>query len=950
MGKKYDGSLIFDTHVDTKEFENGIGKLKSIAKTGAAAVSAAFTTGLGALIVSGAKFNATIESYTTSFEVMTGSAEKAAETVERLRKMGAETPFELTGLADTTQLLMNYGFEADTAIERMTMLGDISQGNQENLTRIATAYGQMSSAGKVLLEDVKQMIEAGFNPLQEISQTTGESMASLYERISKGNIAVEEITNSMKRSTSEGGRYFQSMEKQSKTASGQLSTLKDNWSTFLGALAESSSESLKGSILPQLNESLETATNLVDAGALDGIDRLVEAAGNFVADAIPALVNGLSEVIQHIDILQASLAGIITIAAAMKFNTWAASIKGLITPTTALQMAINALYFAAIGGTAAFITWQRTMDSTSNALRNVTKEHERAISAIDKKCNAEIAEAAQVGALIDKIVALGNEYNSCAKDTEEAEQKSAEFNSIANQLSDIIPDIQNALYNETGEIYVQVDAVEKLKNKYIELAKAKAIAEALKDKMKETAGRIIELQGRYDKLNPKTGEAIIKGDNRSWAEKLLGRWRANNVLTASREVKKELSTLEDEMNGYTGKYADVAATVDQISAEMLKNTENTGNDLGNIAGSTGNALKNTAQKTANDLDKIAREEERKAEKARERELQELKDQLELSKITEAEYYEKLANYRDTYFEEGSDEWYNYSIEIAKYQKRIADNTVEEQKKMVEKIIELRDELADKLRTDNDSLLESTQTTIHGSIFGEDGSGSYTSYSLADLEKENSRLEHYRDVILKLKDLGNVPAGIFTKLRDMSVEDGTRLAETILNADEEARSKFLNDYRSRDDLSEDIATQLSPILDAEKFEEEGIVAAQSFTDGYSKKLEEDKAAFIKILENRFGTLPDFYYTLGTDSADEFGKGFFEKVPEIVERFKQLFISEINSIAATISSGTAGKIRVSAAGGGNTYHTNTFTFNTAKQTVTEQLNEAKRAATLAKMRGD
>lgn len=982
MGKKYDGSLVFDTHIDTKEFENGIGKLKSIAKTGAVAIGTAFTTGLGALIVSGAKFNATIESYTTSFEVMTGSAEKAAETVERLRKMGAETPFELTGLADTTQLLMNYGFEADTAIERMTMLGDISQGNQEKLTRIATAYGQMSSAGKVLLEDVKQMIEAGFNPLQEISQTTGESMASLYERISKGNIAVEEITNSMKRSTSEGGRYFQSMEKQSKTASGQLSTLKDNWNTFLGALAESSSESLKGSILPQLNEALETATNLVDDGALDGINILVEKVAGFAADAIPAiikgvseirntLVAGLSEISKYFEIIKAAAVGIVAAVMAIKISTLiSAAMPAIISIVTALSgmntvllqlsasiilvrakmLALNAIPAVVVGATAAFITWQRTMDSTSNVLRNVTKEHERAISAIDKKCNAEIAEAAQVGALIDKIVALGNEYNSCAKGTEEAEQKSAEFNSIANQLSDIIPDIQNALYNETGEIYVQVDAVEKLKNKYIELAKAKAIAEALKDKMKETAGRIIELQGRYDKLNPKTGEAIIKGDNRSWAEKLLGRWRANNVLTASREVKKELSSLEDEMNGYTRRYADVAATVDQISAEMLKNTKSTGNGLGNVAGSTGNALKNTAQKTAKDLDKIASEEERKAEKARERELQELKDQLELSEITEAEYYERLADYRDKYFEEGSDEWYNYSIEIAKYQKRIADSAVEEQKKMVEKIIELRDELADKLRTDNDSLLETTQTTIHGSIFGEDGSGSYTSYSLADLEKENSRLEHYRDVILKLKDLGNVPAGIFTKLRDMSVEDGTRLAETILNADEEARSKFMNDYRSRDDLSDDIATQLSPILDAEKFEEEGIVAAQSFTDGYSKKLEEDKTAFIKILENRFGTLPDFYYNLGTDSANEFDKGFFEKVPEIVERFKQLFISEINSIAATISSGTAGKIRVSAAGGGNTYNTNTFTFNAAKQTVTEQLNEAKRAATLAKMRGN
>lgn len=349
MGKKYDGSLVFDTHIDTKEFENGISKLKSIAKTGAAAVSAAFTAGLGALIVSGAKFNATIESYTTSFEVMTGSAEKATETVERLRKMAAETPFELTGLANATQLLMNYGFEADTAIERMTMLGDISQGNQEKLTRIATAYGQMSSAGKVLLEDVKQMIEAGFNPLQEISQTTGESMASLYERISKGNIAVEEITNSMKRSTSEGGRYFQSMEKQSKTASGQLSTLNDNWSTFLGALAESSSESLKGSILPQLNESLETATNLVDAGALDGINILVEKVAGFAADAIPAiikgvseirntLVAGLSEISKHFEIIKAAAVGIVAAVMAIKISTLiSAAMPAIISIVTALS-------------------------------------------------------------------------------------------------------------------------------------------------------------------------------------------------------------------------------------------------------------------------------------------------------------------------------------------------------------------------------------------------------------------------------------------------------------------------------------------------------------------------------------------------------------------------------------------------------------------------------------
>lgn len=106
----------------------------------------------------GVNYNATIEQLKTSFEVMTGSAEKAADVVERLRIMGAETPFEFADLASITQLLMQYGFTADEAIDRMSMLGDIAQGNKEAMTSIALGYAQMSSAGKVNLQDIKQMI------------------------------------------------------------------------------------------------------------------------------------------------------------------------------------------------------------------------------------------------------------------------------------------------------------------------------------------------------------------------------------------------------------------------------------------------------------------------------------------------------------------------------------------------------------------------------------------------------------------------------------------------------------------------------------------------------------------------------------------------------------------------------------------------------------------------
>lgn len=263
-----DGSVVIDTSLDNKGLEKGIdniggsfNRLKSIATKALGAI------GFGSLVKEGVQYNATVEQLQTSFEVMTGSATKATDIVEKLKEIGAKTPFEFTGLAETTQLLMNYGFEADDAISKMQMLGDISQGSADKMNRIATAYGQMSSAGKVALEDVKQMIEAGFNPLQEISQTTGESMASLYDRISKGTISIEEITASMERSTSAGGKYFQSMEKQSQTLNGQWSTLKDNFSNLLGSVLKPLNEFLTNKLLPAVNDFMGMLQEKIDDGS-----------------------------------------------------------------------------------------------------------------------------------------------------------------------------------------------------------------------------------------------------------------------------------------------------------------------------------------------------------------------------------------------------------------------------------------------------------------------------------------------------------------------------------------------------------------------------------------------------------------------------------------------------------------------------------------------------------
>lgn len=307
---------IKDAEKSAGNFQKTIGDMgKKLSSAGKSLQSAGkkitmATTAFAGIAAIGVKYNATMETYATSFEVMTGSAEKAAEVVDELKDIAASTPFEMPELAETTQLLMNYGFTADDALDKMQMLGDISQGSAEKMNRIATAYGQMSSAGKVSLEDVKQMIEAGFNPLQEISESTGESMESLYDRISAGTISVDEITASMQRSTSEGGRYFQSMEKQSQTFSGQMSTLKDNVQGLLGNVTSGIFEKLAQDVLPKINEVLTTVNTAFEEGGFQGV---LDAIGEMspALDGVITKIQAFSTFLQNLGISPAAFAGIV---------------------------------------------------------------------------------------------------------------------------------------------------------------------------------------------------------------------------------------------------------------------------------------------------------------------------------------------------------------------------------------------------------------------------------------------------------------------------------------------------------------------------------------------------------------------------------------------------------------------------------------------------------------
>lgn len=280
----------------SKKLNDGFTVIKGTMANLASQAISKVVDGFKELVGGAVDYQKSMEYYTTSFTVMTGSADKASETVKKLADIGATTPFDMPQLADATSLLMNFGFSADDAVDSMMMLGDISQGNAEKLDTIARAFGKMNSAQKVSLESINMMIDAGFNPLQEISEHTGESMQSLYDRISKGKMSVDEITESMKRSTSEGGKYFQSMDAQSQTLDGRLSTLSDTVNSKLG-------EALQPILQKAADEWIPNITNAIDNMDVDSvvsvIDDIVSGVGDlfgFIMDngaTIISLVAGI---------------------------------------------------------------------------------------------------------------------------------------------------------------------------------------------------------------------------------------------------------------------------------------------------------------------------------------------------------------------------------------------------------------------------------------------------------------------------------------------------------------------------------------------------------------------------------------------------------------------------------------------------------------------------------
>jgi tape measure domain-containing protein len=221
--------------------------------------------GLAAAGAMGVKFAADLEQTQIAFEVLTGSADTARQMIDEFREMGAKTPYETKNLLDAAQTMMLFGIEADKVKGYLQSLGDVAAGSPEKLKMLTLAFSQVQSAGKLTGQDLLQMVNAGFNPLQIISEKTGKSMSQLKDEMSQGAISSQMVADAFKTATSEGGRFNGMMIKQSDSINGLSSTLTDEFAMTLTKIGQdiietfNLKEKMKGTIswLGEFRENLE---------------------------------------------------------------------------------------------------------------------------------------------------------------------------------------------------------------------------------------------------------------------------------------------------------------------------------------------------------------------------------------------------------------------------------------------------------------------------------------------------------------------------------------------------------------------------------------------------------------------------------------------------------------------------------------------------------------------
>lgn len=201
-----------------------------------------------------------------AFGTMLGSEEKATALMQQMVNTAAKTPFDLMGVAEGAKQLLAYGVSAEKVNDTLVRLGNIASGLSIPLNDIVYLYGTTMVQGRLYAQDVRQFTGRGIPLVKELAEKYHTTAEGINEMVSAGKIGFPDVEEVLNKMTNAGGQFYQLMEKQSSSLTGQIANLQDAWDSALNSLGEKSEGALSAGI--------QSATYLVEH--MDDVVRILK--------------------------------------------------------------------------------------------------------------------------------------------------------------------------------------------------------------------------------------------------------------------------------------------------------------------------------------------------------------------------------------------------------------------------------------------------------------------------------------------------------------------------------------------------------------------------------------------------------------------------------------------------------------------------------------------------
>lgn len=177
------------------------------------------------------------EKTTIEMETLIGNAKETKTLMADLTEFAVKTPFEMPGILQVTTGLLQFGERGKELMGTLQMLGDASSGDAQKFQLLGLVFNQIRGVGKLLTQDFRQLSTRGIISLQDIAKYYKKTTNEAQNMLSSGKITFADFKKILGGLTSEGGRFYNMMVRQSQSVMGLTSTLSDAWNIAVRTIA-----------------------------------------------------------------------------------------------------------------------------------------------------------------------------------------------------------------------------------------------------------------------------------------------------------------------------------------------------------------------------------------------------------------------------------------------------------------------------------------------------------------------------------------------------------------------------------------------------------------------------------------------------------------------------------------------------------------------------------------